>query len=139
MKKYKTWEAIKMLTENPKLKFKLIEEESDALLEASGVLTADGTELRAGYLYYTNGTKYPRTAIGEVSIEDEWELVQQEVPFIEAIKAFSKGKTIYDIGNKKNIYNPNIVTDPCLSLVDRNDNPITSDEILNGHWYIKED
>jgi hypothetical protein len=133
MKTYQTWEAVKMLTEDPKLKFKLVGEET-------GYLTANSKELKHGFLCYADETKYPNSVLREISIEYEWKLVPQEVPFIEAIKAFSRGKTIYSITHGEKVtYNPKGINDRNLGLEDTNGNPISVIEILEWHWYIGED
>jgi len=116
MKKYKTWEAIKMLTENPKLHFK----SQDTTLKIDSINKDIEKVNRNDINIYIN-------------INDEWELVQQEVPFVEAIKAHKSGKTIYCLnGNSKATYERK-------ELTDRNKVTITDGEILEGHWYIKED
>lgn len=121
MKKYKTWEAIKMLSENPNLKFQLTDKNH-----------------HYSYLYIDTDIiefkNYDKVSIA-ININDEWELIQEEVGILDAIKAFKLGKTIYCLYNQdKFIYDSNY-----YELKNNYGLSITYNEILNGHWYIQED
>lgn len=60
-------------------------------------------------------------------------IVEKEVSFMEAIKAFDDGNTIKSVwGNAKIIYNGSNGID----LIDDCNNPIQSSEILEAKWYI---
>ena len=80
MKKYKTWEVIKMLTENPKLKF-------EARNDIGTILKNENRGVR----FYENGENVQRYG---VMIYEEWTLVQESVSFMEAIKAYHEGKPV---------------------------------------------
>lgn len=60
-------------------------------------------------------------------------IVEKEVSFMEAVKAFDDGNTIKSVwGNAKIIYNGSNGID----LIDDCNNPIQSSEILEAKWYI---
>lgn len=127
MKKYTTWEAIKMLSENPKLKFNL---------DYHGNVTADkNLEVKDKFIILNAKSPFNR----HLNISAEWVLVQVQVSFMEAVKAYHEGKTIYSIdddGSVRNTYSKqsdisNYLTDACGYA-------ITSHEILNYKWFIKE-
>jgi hypothetical protein len=127
MKKYTTWEAIKMLSENPKLKLNLI---------YCGNETADkNLEVKDNMIILNAKNPFNRY----LNISAEWVLVQQPVSFMEAVKAYSRGKTIYcvnvDVG-LKNIYKKPDSTNSYMK--DTCHYCITSHEILNYEWFIEE-
>lgn len=134
MKKYKTWEAFKMLTENPKLQFKLhVTDNIKRILKC-----------RDDYFFcleYMDGKLTPKENYGgnfngNVSLDEEWTLINQEVSFTHAIEEWQNGKTIYCIlSNTKIIYNH----EHDGLLVDQNEHPMSSIEMSKGHWYINED
>ena len=127
MKTYATWEAIKMLTEDSKLKFEDRNTGSRVLMArkeegncASIVIKTTG--------FYNN----------KLLLQNEWVLVQQPVSFTEAVKASYKGKTIYCVlPQSEYAYISKI--DKLESLTDSNGNGLSTQEILEGKWYIKED
>ena len=60
--------------------------------------------------------------------------IQKPVSFMEAVKAFSKGKVIEcELDDEKIIYGDEYKN----QLMDSNNLAIGPDEILNGKWYIK--
>lgn len=125
MKTYKTWEAIKMLAENPKLKFKCCR----ATMQCTG-----------GYLDGTFGAV--RGINGNIPMSGEWSLVQQPVRFIEAVNAYDKGKSIYcQLKDEKYFYIPNDDT-KCgrtgYVLTDNGGSAVSTGEIFHGTWYIGE-
>lgn len=138
MKTYKTWEALKMLEENRKAKFELVVKDSSVDLENT-ILTLGAKE----YInFIENGTG--KRIGGNVSIDDEWTLIQEPVPFMEAIKAYDKGKTIkcvFGSYHGLSIYKPQFAFGDYKfsDLRDENEGPITQTEILEGKWYIEED
>ena len=69
-------------------------------------------------------------------INKEFRIVQQEVPFLEAAKAYDdKGKAIEcKLGEATYIYKHK-----GSELIDENDHAVSADEILNGKWFIKEE
>ena len=121
--KYKTWEVVKMLTENPELVF---------VRPSDRVRTMLGDKIHAGEII----GKYLEQTDGEsIRLSDEWELVPQPASFMEAVKAYSEGKTIQ---SKQvcftRIYNPS----GAGWMIDQNGSGPSSSEILHGTWYICE-
>ena len=138
MKTYKTWEVVKMLTENPKLMFK--NERHGGILEYSKsgqeelVLLKD--EEQKDFLITSLLKPVIKSANG--NINDEWTLIQQPVTFMEAIKAYSEGKTI--VCNSSSFgartYDP---SNNLCKVLDNSNNALTHNEILKGTWTILED
>lgn len=138
MKKYKTWEAFKILEEKPKSKFVCKGEENQCqvtlMINSSGFVSVKGENC-------------PNTFAGNISVFDKWELVQEPVDFIEAVKAYNEGKTIlckavYHLDVVEFTYKATSKTGYAgdgyaLKTVDGL--PITTMEILKGQWYIQED
>jgi hypothetical protein len=120
MKKYETWEVFKELSisTNSNLKFK-------------NVISNNTMEIKGGeYVVWNSGSN--------ISLNDfsKWELVQEPVSFMEAVKAFRNDKTIYCIKDEcKRIFNGR----KQFELKDNNGQYITSAEILNGKWFIEGD
>jgi len=65
----------------------------------------------------------------------EWKEVKKPVSFLEAIKAFNEGRTIYCKYRDIVSY---FRSKPFKGLMDDNKNPIASYEILEGEWYIED-
>jgi hypothetical protein len=130
MKKYKTWELLKMAEENKNLGGNVREREPQ-YINKDGVIVAFG---RNGYgkgLFEENG--FP--ASSEL-VNTEWELIQQPVEFMEAVKAYSEGKTIRcEIGEETRIYDYKVG----YGMTNIRNYAITVGEILNGKWFISED
>jgi len=118
MKTYKTWEVIKLLTENKQLKFNLTNGPHIAIsMSDNNYITLEGID----------GSKI--STGGNISINDIWELEQQPVNFIEAIN--SKGMIkAEDWGKYKTIkYVLEYLSDGFLK---------PSLDCINGKWFIKE-
>jgi len=132
VQEYQTWEVIKALVENPKLKFGVIDEYNSskipnciALLNENGDITWDNST-RTIYL-------------SEAHIHYKWVLMEETnklVTFLEAVNAYEDGKEIYSVRDKINVitYNKEFAT---IGMTDENDNAVATDEILNAEWYIK--
>jgi len=142
MRKYETWEVIKMLKENSELQFELVS--GAKLLHYLGSV-AKGSN---GYLhiYSSNGENAYALDLNKITgilIDGEWELIQQPIPFLEAAKAYSEGKTIRcEWEDSRYVYNPNSHTQlaqkygyefksAVLNL------GISTTEILQGRWYVE--
>lgn len=82
MKTYKTWEAYKMLTENPNLKFK-DEFGYYLVIEDNAFILKD--ELGKDVEYVCN------------TFEDKWTLVQNPVDFMTAVKSGKKIKVEHEL------------------------------------------
>lgn len=119
--KYKTWEVVKMLTENPELVF---------VRPSDGVRTMLGDKIHAGEII----GKYLKQTDGEsIRLSDEWEVVPQPASFMEAVKAYEEGKTIIVSHNCHN----HTYSMQNHMFRDSNGQSIEADEILYGKWYIK--
>jgi predicted lipoprotein with Yx(FWY)xxD motif len=124
MKKYKTWEIIKMLTTYPMLKF-----------------TATAMNGLQKVMYYRHDLGFLCQQDGDnikFYDSDEWTLIQQPIPFLEAVQAYAEGKTIRvecEDGNRQ--YKP-LGMGGYMMMDDRHQ-ALTSLEILKGKWYICEE
>jgi hypothetical protein len=86
---------------------------------ANGELFSD--EAKSLILYISNNT--------------ELEEVETAVPFLEAVKAYSKGKTIRcEIGEEARVYDYKVG----YGMTNIDHYAITVGEILNGKWYVEE-
>jgi hypothetical protein len=133
MGKLKTWEMIKALTENPKLKFK----------NTSHIATVDGAGwLRLEFLggFESSG---PSGNLSLARGNDEWKLVQEPVDFMKAITAYATGKTIRcEVLNPKtnDISEYHYIPDGDKFgeiISDEFESGISLREILEGAWYIE--
>jgi len=131
----KNWEVIKALYENPRLQFKnkrfggvLGYDENGHLAWLSGVPKVG----EIFTIHYNPGHPF---ATG--NYDDDWELVPQPVPFLEAVKAYSEGKTVEckSKGFGTRVYEPG-VNHP-YAMIDQSDTAVTAHEILHGEWLIK--
>jgi hypothetical protein len=88
VERVKTWEMIKMLTENPKLKFKLV-----------GTGIGENTVgITNNKIVWTDISCMPRLVLTFSTLtKNEWKLIQEPVTWQEAIQAWIDGKTIYTI------------------------------------------
>jgi hypothetical protein len=115
MKSYKTWEVIKMLDENPKLKFRC--------------LTDCGLHKNISVINNTVCWAKDLPLYVAVDSEIKWSLVQQPVSFMEAVQAFKEGKTITEMYS------------PFHSIYGKNEArmmEISAEEILTGNWFMEE-
>jgi hypothetical protein len=86
MKKYKTWEVIKMLEENPEQRFR-----ATSCTGAKVEMYVDSDRCSQPAIEWTGNCQPMLTS---TVMKYEWELIQQPIPFLEAVKAYSEGKTI---------------------------------------------
>jgi hypothetical protein len=126
MKKYKTWEVIKAMTENKDLRFKYntgYETGEIAVVRSDiRVVKCDGKPIDTHFELHT----------GFIGIE--WELIQQPITFMEAVKAYSEGKTIRcEIGEEARVYDYKVG----YGMTNIDHYAITVGEILNGKWYVE--
>ena len=133
MKKYSTSEAIAMLEKNPKLVFE------DEVRVCGDIGT--GKRVRM-WVNSCHEIKIDGVSVGVrygLNTNDEWELIQQPIPFMEAVKAYSEGKTIrcerrnmsFKFDPRGNISKLNIFeTDngAILSCID----------VIEGTWYVED-
>ncbi|NME65815.1 hypothetical protein HF846_14550 [Clostridium cadaveris] len=77
MKTYKTWEVIKMITENPSLKFK----SENLTLKYSGLCIR----------FFNNDTEKNVDRYG-ISLDEDWTLIKEPLDFMTAVKSGKKIK-----------------------------------------------
>jgi hypothetical protein len=123
-----TWEMIKALTENPKLKAKS---------EMGNIIfTKECCDKR--YFYCEGELKsQPISQHGSnLPIDGKWTLIQPEpspVPVLEAAKAYKEGKTITcEWMGRKYTYNPS----DSSCFIDNKGTSVCVGEILDGIWHI---
>ena len=134
MKKYKTFEVYEKLTSDRSLELiRMSDGKKYRLNEFDNLLP---TAVIAGETCCWHGIK----------LSDEWELVQQPIPFMEAVKAYSKGKTIRcEIDGVTARYTTNKPYDKCgygykLTADGSHDDfyGICTREILEGKWFVED-
>lgn len=119
MKTYKTWEVIKMLSENPTLKFA---DEFGRVIEN-----------------YTGEIKVTfNNEQSILNIDEKWTLKQEPVSFMEAVEAYKNKRNIYCIVDGCRYYYVPIDLDDYYGLIDTTDTAVSAKEILEGKWYIEE-
>jgi len=106
---------IKMLTENPKLRFKRQSTESIYELGESEFLTVVGKSYCSA----------------NIRIDDEWTLVREPVPVWEAIKALTEGKVVECIADKCSGCDGK-----CKGCVFPGDRVLSIEMVKTGTWYI---
>lgn len=130
MRTYKTWEVIKMLSENPNLRFKKSEsygEISDYLYVLCGYIRFERIDGNGGRVSkQISGGQFE----GNVSIENTWQLVETPVTWQEALQAWAEEKTVICKFNDINEEYSEI----CFS--NDYDTHLTRYQILYGQWFI---
>ena len=111
----KTWQMIKELTENPKLKFK----------NNRGVTIIGKLELNKPYRF-TFATDEAQLSISGVLHDDEWELVQEPVDFMAAANS---GKRI-----SNETWDGYYFLHEALHILQNCDNALG---LINGKWLIE--
>jgi hypothetical protein len=128
MKKYRLSQVIAMLEENPKLKF----ESNDGFTMA----TTGG-----GLLRLERGKECSINLNVRITGEcaDTWTLVQQPIPFLEAVQAYAEGKDVecHIDGRTRKYKRENCICDHGYNM-SSNGRLMTTGEILYGVWYISE-
>lgn len=124
MKTYKTWEVMRKLAENPDLRFKTEDKETDTELTISvdeyGYLNVEGKRCCDG-------------ADGNINLNHDWNIVQQKIEFIEAMKKHENGEAVCcKLKGKTFIYRES-------ELIDQHGSTISGTEILNGEWFATEE
>lgn len=133
MKKYKTWEVIKALAENPKLRFKCNRYTIGANSYGSIVHEKNGECSDMGeFLSLSAG----------VTSQTGWELIQESVDFLTAVKAYSEGKTIRcEANGSEYIFNGKCHRSKIGQgawFRSERDTILSTEMILNGTWYVEE-
>jgi hypothetical protein len=133
MREYETWEAFKMLGENPKLKFETIKTKYENM-----VLFVDDCGY---YVLHEKGNESKHIEpCGNLNQNDKWQLVRQPVTWQEALQARIDGKTIIckncggcNDGSKcmlaesRTFFQSKKVMDVCTN------------QLKTGTWYIEDD
>lgn len=119
----KTWEVIKVLTDDPSKKFERVGDKVKFKLSSK----IDAGQVIGHYLEGLN------TSYESIRLDDDWELVREPVDFMTAVKELKNGKTIEShspFGKRR--YKP--FQDV---LEDQHGTSVSSHEILEGKWYIE--
>jgi hypothetical protein len=126
-KKYKTSEAIAMLEKNQKLRF-VVSDNSPA---------SGHKFLTVGALKRLECTTTKFSLNNEVFLDTEWELVQQPVPFMEAVKAYSEGKTIR-CERPHSIFTFTTCVGDALNFFKSGNHILNCADVLEGTWYVED-
>lgn len=122
---YKTSEMIAMLEVNQELKFLCV-----------GIKNAeyDSISVNDGVVCWNGDAESPLYIVTDQD-KDRWQLIEEpkEVSFIEAVKAFHEGKTIKSKLKFEHTYNKN---ENGNTLIDENENAVSSEEIIYSKWFI---
>jgi hypothetical protein len=118
-KLYKTWEALKILTENPNQKFRRYLEDGSNYLEIY--------RGNSGALFHVNA--FGSDQEDAKFLEREWELVEEPVSFMEAVEAGMEGKLI-----RSEEFNGFY---PLKDIFQRLANGFDRLDLIKGKWYIE--
>jgi len=121
MRTYKTWEVVKILMDNPRLRFeaKINKKKSNMWIDTEGDLVMDVVETAPDYSITDNEW-----------LNAEWHLVETPITWQEALQAWAEGKTVIC---KLNDINEEY-SELCFS--NNHDTPLTRYQILYGQWFI---
>lgn len=124
MKTYKTWEVIKMITENPKLKFRTYC--SDVFKDENGYIVFENIDCIDGF-------------DGNFKGNEEWTLIQEPVDFMTAVKSGKKIKVEHILAShlditKKYLTLKNLLDTLCYSYP----SDAICDILTEGKFYIEE-
>ena len=122
MKTYKTWEVIKMLTENSKLMFKSNGDQI-GIIDNSLVWLSSCKEV-----HFTLDCPMHIDMFNK-----DWALVQRPVTFMEAMKAYNRGATVRHDGEFPHSYR---YTNG--DMRDEDNACISIEEIINDNWFIED-
>ena len=127
MKTYKTWEVIKMLTENPKLRFEMLDKKL-----CTQTISIDKCKNLIARCKGCNGKENCN-----LSTDDKWVLAQQQVSFIEAIESCKPIRVEHEYFCMHGNY---AYTNHLLMKIGDILLPDQIKEVIrDGKWYIKED
>jgi hypothetical protein len=132
MKKYTTLEAISAIAKDKNKVFETI-----TCINTKEQITSfyNGSQLEIGWLRTRETLSLTETVMGY-----EWELIQEPVDFLTAVKAYSEGKTIRCElnGMVPQTYKP-LNFGEYKSMKSQINSAISAKEILYGTWTIVED
>ena len=123
--KYKTIGMLAVYAGDLESKFKCI--------EGNIITTGMSVFIKNGCLSWEDGKVF---LITKDTFEFEWELVQEPVSFMEAVKAYAEKKTIKCISK----YGEREYHYCCTNtgMVDNIGSAMSPEEILHGKWYIED-
>lgn len=130
-KTYKTWEIWQHAEQLEGKRFKLLSYYDEEFGKGDIAVVVKYCKF-----YGLGAEKFDRIRLIDLTGFEEWELVQEPISFIEAIKAYSKGKTIKcKLPWMITIYkNQGLHNSP---LYDNNGRALSFIEILEGKWHIE--
>lgn len=119
----KTWEVYKLALENPKANFNRVAHKEIFKLNEKGQLVTIFSDAE-------------KTDYACPRIDEDWELVQEPVDFMTAIKAYAEGKRIRVVwSSDERIYG---TKDKAYPILDNRGEGISVEEMLDGLWYIED-
>ena len=122
MKTYKTWEMIKEIIENPKKKYRPVND-------------TDGyVEFKNNQLVWNGRGQRGQVMIVTETDENEWEEVKEPVDFITAVKSGKHVGYKYERGEIQKMSLPNLFYELQRDYSDKTIRQM----ILNGKWYIED-
>jgi hypothetical protein len=133
MKKYTLLEALNMLKQDHDLVFKIVQEEALCNQMISSNVIGNVMVSCQGCQGRTNCP---------LQFKDMWTLEARPVSFMEAVKARKKGKKIYcKLEDSSHTFFPpiNLEKDEMDEIEDADGFTLTTEMVLEGKWYIKED
>lgn len=137
-KQYETWEVVKLIGENPNLRFQT--KYSDGVIwEVFG-----GNNNKGVLCTYGKGSGFENKdflSSDSNSMSRLWTEVDKSVDFITAIKALDGGKIIYVLhdGCYKETFSPRgNQTDWGVAVKQQQGYPVDTELILYGKWYIED-
>ena len=119
MRTYKTWEVIKILMENPRLRFeaKINKKKSNMWIDTDGDLAMDVVKTAPDYPITDNEW-----------LNAEWHLVETPVTWQEALQAWAEEKTV--------ICKFNDINEEYICFSNDYGTHLTRYQILYGQWFI---
>lgn len=119
MNTYKTWEVVKILMENPRLRFeaKINKKKSNMWIDTEGDLVMDVVETAPDYSITDNEW-----------LNAEWQLIETPVTWQEALQAWAEEKTV--------ICKFNDINEEYICFSNDYDTHLTRYQILYGQWFI---
>ena len=124
MNTYKTWEVVKILMENPRLRFeaKINKKKSNMWIDTDGDLVMDVVKTAPDYPITDNEW-----------LNAEWQLVETPVTWQEALQAWTEGKTIKrEFGDNEGT----IYLGEDILLKDKHGMSLSKHEMVMGQWFI---
>jgi hypothetical protein len=131
MKKYKTWEVIKMISENKGLEFE----------NKNKMIVIGGTSLNM--LTLVNSKYLSQSLDRNIDLDDEWELVKKPVSFEEVLNSKKRCKVEHEILNQKEITSLSDFMTFDMYMLNLCDIYPLSSEMLKtiireGKWYLED-